>query len=393
MWQVSLHVVDSRLWHVSFSSSQCGLQIPSWFCVDLVLQMDELERQGKQLAELAKKLEALEKRYDRLIGKVDHYVPRTTAIMREGLPLEIFSRMALLKSDFQVFGLYRYVYFSESQMPVERSVDIYAVRDSVFTVPQGQGRMSGQSWPERNHLLIEVKQRRPGVDWVFAQKPASISMGSFAGSDVPVANSGFELRSSEAGASSSATPKDVNNAIAQLNQALLPFYVDVMSNHSFEAPGTSWRYASVNGTDHVYLILITNATLRYFSPPSTFGEIEYTPAQEQSLFREVPWIVYQPEHSAGLQYHQRQVVAAAHASEEIKSRPATEFGDVRLLEYLAKHAHEVHIINFNHLDKVVELVKNPPRLGRIEVTLSAEGAPGPPMKFTIGGEGQAPAGA
>jgi hypothetical protein len=344
--------------------------------------MDELERLKKQASELATKLEALERRYSRLIGKVDEYVPRTTAIMREGLPLEIFSRMALMERDFQVFGLYPFQYLSESQTAVERSVDMYAVRDSVYTVPEGRGRMSGQSWPERNHLLVEVKQRRLGVQWIFAQKPTSFQPLSIAGTGVPVANSGFEIRPSEAGANTGANPKDVNNAISQLNQAYLPFYVDLLAHRSHEAPGRSWRYSSVNGKDHVYLILITNAKLRYFSPPSKLGDIAGNPEQEDQFFPEVPWVIFQPEHTAGLQYHQQKVVAAAEVSNEIIPRKEDVDG-LQFLRLLAKHTHEVHIINFDHLDKVVDLVKNPPRIERIQMSLSADGSP--PIDVTIDG--------
>lgn len=345
--------------------------------------MDELERLKKQISELAAKAEALEKRYSRLIGKVDGYVPRTTSIMREGLPLEIFSRAALMERDFRVFGLYPYQYFSENQTDVERSIDIYAMRDSVYTVPDGQGRMSGKSWPERNHLLIEVKQRRLGVEWIFAQKPASFQGLNVAGSNVPMANSGFEIRPSETGVTGSANPRDVNNAIAQLNQAYLPFYVDLLAHRSFEAPGTSWRYSSLNGKDHVYLILITNAKLRYFSPPPKFSEISGNATEEEALFTEVPWVIFQPEHTPGLQYHQQRVVRAAQDSKEVKPIEDTSVDGVGLLQFLAKHTHEIHIINFDHLDKVVDLVKDPPRIERIQVNLSVDGAP--PFSITIDG--------
>ncbi len=206
---------------------------------------------------------------------------------------------------------------------------------------------------------------------------------SVAGSDVPVANSGFEIRPSETGLSSSSNPKDVNNAIAQLNQAYLPFYVDLLAHRSFEAPGASWRYSSLNGKDHVYLILITNAKLRYFSPPPKFSDIEGDATQEEALFPEVPWVIFQPEHTAGLQYHQQRVVGAAQDSNEVKPIEDTSIDGIGLLQFLAKHAHEIHIINFDHLDKVVDLVKNPPRIERIQVSLSANGAP--PFNITIDG--------
>ncbi len=352
--------------------------------------MDELDRLRKQISEFAAKMEALEKRYSKLIGKIEGYVPRTTATMREGLPLEIFSRMALMERDFKVFGLYPYQYFSESQTAVERSVDIYAMRDSIYTVPDGRGHMSGKSWPERNHLLVEVKQRRLGVEWIFAQKPTSFQTVGPVASGVPIANSGFEIRPGDAGLSSSPNPRDVNNAIAQLNQAYLPFYVDLLADRSFEAPGTSWRYSSLNGKDQIYLILITNAKLRYFSPPQKFSDVEVDLSQEDSLFPEVPWVIFQPEHTAGLQYHQQKIVAAAKASSEIKPLRDTSLDGIQLLEYLAKHTHEIHIINFDHLDKVVDLVKDPPRIESIKLQLSVNGAP--PIDITIDGSnaGRAP---
>jgi hypothetical protein len=343
--------------------------------------MNDFEKQQKRIAELDKKLDALEKRYNKLLGRADEYIPRTTATMREGLPLEIFSRMAPIERDFRVLGLYAYSYFSKSESVVERSIDIYAVRDSTYTVPEGHSKMSGKSWPERDHLLIEVKQRRPGVEWIFAQKPTSQGYTSVAGSNVPVANSGFEIRPNESGLSSNPNPKDVNNAIYQLNQAYMPFRVDLSAKRSFEAPGTSWQYASSNGRDQIYLILITNAKLRYFSPPPKFSDIGDHKSEDENLFPEVPWIIFQPEHSVGLQFHQKEVLRRAHAAGEIGTAGAGGNKDPDLLEYLAKFAYEIHIINFDHLDKVVELVKKPPRIEKIEFSLKVDDKA--PIKFSI----------
>ena len=193
--------------------------------------------------------------------------------------------------------------------------------------------------------------------------------------------SGFEIRPSDAGLNASPNPKDVNNAIAQLTQAHLPFLVDLYSHRSLEGPGISWRYASANGRDDAYLVLITNAKLRYFTPPLKFGEISDDPGQEVALFREVPWVVFQPEHPPGLRYHQRKVVSLARASNELKPMK----GGIRspeMLEYLQNGAQEIHIINFDHLDKLVELVKNPPRIEKIELSITADGAP--PVNVSIG---------
>ena len=86
---------------------------------------DDSDAFRKKIAELEKRAETLEKRFARLVGQADQFAPRTTSIMREGIPLDIFSRLALLENDFEVFGSYAYTLYDKDRDEVERSVDIY----------------------------------------------------------------------------------------------------------------------------------------------------------------------------------------------------------------------------------------------------------------------------
>ena len=114
---------------------------------------EEFEKLRKLLASLEKRATALDARLAKLEGKTDQYTPRTMAIMREGIPLEIFSRSALIENEFEVIGQYPYDMHDRERGQVERSIDIHAMKDSVYTVPPNGGARSGESWPERSHIL------------------------------------------------------------------------------------------------------------------------------------------------------------------------------------------------------------------------------------------------
>jgi hypothetical protein len=138
----------------------------------------KIEKMRATIASLETRTKNLDERLARILGKFDEFAPRTQSIMREGVPLEIFSRLALMHAGYDVFGTYSFVYKNGESTEIERSVDIYAVRDSVYTVPEGKRKISGQSWPERQHMLVEVKQRKAGVEWVFSKKPMTHNPGS-----------------------------------------------------------------------------------------------------------------------------------------------------------------------------------------------------------------------
>jgi hypothetical protein len=186
--------------------------------------------------------------------------------MREGIPLEIFARQALINERFEVFGIYPYEYYNRERDISERSVDIYASRDSAYASADDPAGRRGRL--ERNHLLVEVKQRRAGVEWIFSTLPKSEATWSIAGASIPIVNSGFERRPSETGLSTNANPKDVINAISQLNQAYVPFIIGLRQGASMGVRGFSRTYAAPNRSDITWLILITNARLRYFAPPT-----------------------------------------------------------------------------------------------------------------------------
>lgn len=328
--------------------------------------MEELEKFRQQLNSMEKRANSLEKRYEKLVGKADEYIPRTNAIMREGLPLEIFSRLSLIDSEYEVFPIYPFDYNSRDNGEVERSVDIYACKDSTYTVPDDGGRMAGQSWAERDHILAEIKQRKKGVEWVFSTLPKSKKDFSLAGNEIPVANSGFELRPNKNGLSNKANPKDVNNAISQLNQAYMPFQLGLFTKDALELPGCMRQYASHNGKDTIWLLLITNAKLVHFAPPENFHDIDSNDGVEENQFNEVPWIVFQPEPSISLRHHQEHAIRKSNLSSVSEDKRG-------VLELMAKHTHEVHIINYDHLHEFLKLVSDPPRLKSIQFSLSVDG--------------------
>lgn len=334
-------------------------------------QMNGQEELRNKLVVLERRADNLEKKFDRIVGKSDEYVPRTTALMREGIPLEIFSRIAIIDGGFSVFGTYPFKYFNNKENYIERSVDIYAMRDSVYTVPDGKGRMSGQSWPERDHLLVEVKQRKPGVEWIFSRKPTSVDQQYWAFDENPIANVGFEIRPNENGISNSPNMKDVNNAISQLNQAYMPFMFDMVTKAEIKIPGMSARISSDHGKDHVYLLLVTNARLRMLTPPEKFSDVGPS-TSEDDLFKEVPWISFHPEISISLQGHQQVLV------DKIMNFRNTAFGAVETQFYdianiMKDYSHEVHIVNFDHLAQFFNFVKNPPRLEGINIRMTVDG--------------------
>lgn len=359
---------------------------------------DDVENLRKRLQGLEARADNLQNRYEKLIGKADEFTPRTNAIMRAGIPLEIFSRQSLIEANFEVFGIYPFEYINRQNELTERSVDIYGARDTVYTVPEGSGQRSGESWPERIHLLVEIKQRRKGVEWVFSTLPISMKQYSIAGAEIPVANSAFELRANESGSGNSVNPNDVNNAISQLNQSYMPFKIGLITNLSIEFPGMSKQYAIHNGRDHVWLLLITNTPLKYFTPPDKFSDIGLSPDHDSVLFKEVPWVAFQPEPSLSLKYHQRESIKRAkeaHPPDAAKGfPPPTAFGAHRfqsaqpaglnweILEYMINVGHEIHIVNYNYLSKFLELVNDPPRIKKIQFELSVDGKHR--TKFEIG---------
>ncbi len=332
---------------------------------------DETDALRKKVAELERRAETLEKRYDRLVGKAESFTPRATAIEREGIPLEIFCRLALLENGYEVFGLYHYDMHDRERGIVERSVDVYAVKDSVYSVPADGGRRAGESWPERNHLLVESKQRRDGVEWIFCALPTSRKKFSVAGKGVPVANAAFELRQAEGGRAQD-NPNSIANAISQLNQAYVPFHLGLENGAQIEWPGGSRQYASSNKKDATWLLLVTNAELYYFEPPQSFTDMSNRASVEDAHFRKVPWIVFQPEATSGLRYHQN---TATRLAATLEDEPTQANRRLSISEMMSKFSHEVHVVNYAHLSMFLGLVADPPRLKSIQISLSTPGQP------------------
>ena len=325
---------------------------------------EELESFRKKLDALEQRESDLGKRIDKLVGKLDGFDPELNALMREGLPLDLYTRTALITNGYEVHGYYPYHLLNTDGIRVERSIDIYASRESIYTVPADGGRLTEKSWLERNNLLVECKQRRESVRWLFCYLPTSKKEGSIAGKDVPIVNAGFELRPSNDGFQSSANPKDVKNAIAQLNEAHIPF---LMSREIEITPNQRANpYYEPKSHEHTWLLLVTNAVLKVFQPPSSFEELLIDESRTGKHFTEVPWLIFKPDHTLSLMTHQQSSLSALKVPEKM---------EMSIPRILAEHTHEVHIVNFKHLSGFLSLVADPPRVKSISISLKVDGGP------------------
>ena len=327
----------------------------------------ELLKLRKQIAKLEDRAQSVEKRFDRIVRKMDAYAPRSTAIARTGLPLEISTRLALLEAEYEVHGDYPFLYHSIGREPLERSVDIYASRDSTYVAPEDSPR-AGTSHEERDHLLVEVKQRRAGVEWIFCSLPKSREDWNCLGDSVPTANAGFELRPGDKDIKPDPNEASVDNAIAQLNQAYIPFVLATETGGCIETPGASITISARNRRDCTRLLLVTNAALKLFEVPSDLDVFFSGEVLDESVFKDVPWISYHPKSTLSLRYHQERSCEFAvwddpGARERSTARIMTQF------------AHEVDIVNRDHLLEYVKCVKDPPRIQKISVSLRMDGGP------------------
>jgi hypothetical protein len=121
-------------------------------------------------------------------------------------------------------------------------------------------------------------------------------------------------------------------------------------------------------------LLITNAVLQYFEPPKHFADMNDPVALEVAHFRKVPWIIFQPEATSGLRFHQSTVIRLR-KKEEPSSTPTKTPRGTMLSELMSKHSHQVHVVNYAHLSTFLRLVDDPPRLKSIQISLSAPGQP------------------
>ncbi|HEY0868864.1 MAG TPA: hypothetical protein VGD55_00555 [Acidothermaceae bacterium] len=327
------------------------------------------------LSKLEARVETATKQLARLEGGTEKFGPMLTSVMREGIPLEVFTRMALADSGYKVHGRYLYKFYNSDGW-IERSVDVYATQERTFTVPPDGGRQAGESWPERDHLLVEAKQRRNGVTWIFCHLPSSEKNHHFAPRDVPHVNFGYELRPGEHGPKPTGNTKDVENGLAQLEYAYIPKMVDVHNQWKTDHQHLGPRVFRGNGVrrDSTWALLVTNARLMLFKPPATLAELEQDPPpRDDRLFVEAPWLVYQSQPSLHLLGHQ-----ATHVG---PLRGIPEGDDIVLPVLMADQSCQVHIVNYNHLPRFLRLVEDPPRIKKIVVQLSVDGKESPPFKI------------
>jgi hypothetical protein len=243
------------------------------------------EELRQKIAKLEERAENLRKQFARHELGMEKWSPMLASVMREGVPLEIFTRLALIDAGFSAHGLFQYHSFNSDGSFIERSVDIYATRENTFTVPADRGQRAGESWPERNHLIVEAKQRRAGVTWVFCQLPGSVEPVVGVPSDVPLVNFAYELRptgqaqkakeANEPDLKAKPNTKDVENGIEQLEYAYMPKLVDIEQEWlgDYKRPRSVGRLASGVRRDHLWCLLVTNARLMLFKPPKTFAEL------------------------------------------------------------------------------------------------------------------------
>jgi hypothetical protein len=335
------------------------------------------EELRQQIAKLEERVESLGKRLARYEIGLEKAPPMLASVMREGVPLEIFTRLALIEAGFLVRGFFQYHSFNSDGSSIERSVDVYATRDSTYTVPADRRSRAGESWPERNHLLVESKQRRPGVTWIFCQLPGCVETISGAPSDVPLVNFGYELRpgvhaAKEADASNlkpRANTKDVENGIEQLEYAYIPKLIEIEREWSRDnkRPHPVSRLAPGVRHDHLWCVLVTNARLMLFKPPKTFAELESgSPPRDDALFAEAPWLVFQRAPSLRLLSHQARYLG--HVPEDTPDR------HICPPVVMAEHAAQIHVVNFNQLPRFLSLVNDPPRIKEIVIKLSVAGS-------------------
>lgn len=337
------------------------------------------EELRQQIAKLEERAQNLGKRLARYEAGLEKSPPMLASVMREGVPLEIFTRLALIEAGFTVHGFFQYHSLNSDGSQIERSVDIYVSRDSTYTVPLDRGSRAGESWPERNHLLVESKQRRPGVTWIFCHLPGSVEPISGVPSDVALVNFGYELRpGAQAQAAKEATglnlkpkpsTKDVEYGIEQLEYAYTPKLVDIELEWSrdYKRHHPVSRLAPGVRHDHMWCVLVTNARLMLFKPPKTFAELESeSPPKDDALFVEAPWLVFQRAPSLRLLSHQAQ---------HLRRIPDDE-PDRNLCTpvVMAGHAAQIHVVNFNQLARFLGLVNDPPRIKEIVIKLSVAGS-------------------
>jgi hypothetical protein len=346
----------------------------------LVSAKEQLRAFEERIAKVSSQLTKLEGRAERTDARLEELEHRATIadpglrhLMRDGLPLEYFTRLKLAERGYEVKGTYFYKFHNEDTASwIERSVDVLASRLSRFVVPETQGtRRAGESWPECVHLLVEVKQRKAGVQWIFVSLPRAGHQGTFAADGVPTTTAGFEVRpGKEADTQSTANAKDVKNAISQLQYAFIPLTIDV------ERERKTSRQEDVR--DSVRLVLVTNAKLFVFNPPTDFESLNRS-ASHGEFLKEVDWLVCRPETSLHLRLHQRACVQETVLDD---LRLARGLSHITMPELLAGHSEQIDVVTFSHLDKYLDFVADPPRIRSIQISFSIDGAPpGPPVRI------------
>jgi hypothetical protein len=327
----------------------------------------------KRLAELEARVEAVRRQLAKIEPSAENLTPMLSAVMREGIPLEIFTRLALIEAGYTVAGHYPFKYYNLDGTWIERSVDIYGTKDRTYTVPPDSGRRSGQSWPERAHLVVEAKQRRRGVTWVFCELPTSAPQKS-GPSDVPTVNFGFELRPGEQSPRATGNTKDVENGLAQLQYAYLPKLVEIEVAWHEDHKNVLGYHRLSEGTrrDSLWNLLVTNARLMLFRQPTALAQLEGEPSpRDDDLFIEAPWLIFQGEPTLHLVEHQSRHAATI--------RSVVPDADKSLPTLLTGKSAQIHVVNYDHLADFLGLVADPPRIKQIVINLSINGRPSAPI--------------
>jgi hypothetical protein len=220
-------------------------------------------------------------------------------------------------------------------------------------------------------LLVEAKQRKAGVKWLFFHLPKTESTFNVAPEGVPVATTGFELRPGQVETSGDkSNPKDVANGLAQLQYGFVPFHVHLAQENQPELPQHQTTYA-LEEHNITWLVLVTSAELFMFTPPEAFKDLEGQKVAGR-FFRPVPWVLCQPEQNLNLRTHQTRCMEVYWSSGSDTTQAARR---QRVRAEMRMHSPEVHVVNFEHLPRFLELVDNPPRIKEIQISVSVDGAP------------------
>jgi len=310
---------------------------------------EDLERLRTQIARIEERARRLQGIVDDLTGRVEAFDPMLDGSSRAGLPLEVFTRLAVMGAGFHVEGSFSFMAPNEDgAKSVDRSVDTHALCRSAHVVPPNDWH-PGFTVNETDHLLIECKQRREGVRWIFFELPT----GKFwDGEHKPkhLYSKGLEQRPGKSDAKESTAATGLEKGLWQLELAFMPF----LRMLEMRAPT---RESLAKTRDEIHLILVTNAELFVFEPPATFDALRDAPPG--SLFKAVDEVLVGREMREHLRNHQRDERVDVG---QLRDRGYMRIGKDKyetVLDAFAERVPWVRVVRFSALPGLLESLKKP----------------------------------